>query len=1063
MGRKYILLESAYLRLFFSNVITTLIGTRVVRMSIVANMKKSVHECMPKREATLEGVRSLLSYLNQIQAYRRPGVTVGDFICHGAGSEGIFLSYNKTTKDVSSVALLSAPAMDKDTFMFSSVLSALVSFQKRVQDFYVRDAAGILVLLRLLCNIEVLVQVLLGDDLLASWQGRWDLPGGLPSLIIRLIRERTGGLNITSGNVRRHQPFLCHPHDGIPARYLTELVDTIVDMSIKSRSKDWSNANESLLASEFDNSCIRLGSVTMNGRPPKTLKDTAFGLANQVCVKALYMAGVFLPIPCFQQARMPSTSTTRVKRKNKPLNQYVLSSSSNTFEASKKFQDCVGSYLDLIYSSSGRLHCMNASIMENTTCECYRSDRFGARDLVFVGQLFFIYDPQRRCLQVFQGSYEPLSRRFSATRKSDFHGLAFSDNRGDLAPPAAHNTESFIPTKLRCEITGEEGAALGREDQIVLTEETVGLDTLHHIKVLCMETSVSTGRVLQRIAAIPQVRTVLRGARASCRSPSAPLQRSVTASREWNLIPDVSVLQALQTLPPQVDLTSADARVPTRPRKPPKRTNPRATRWDTPSKKQRRKDNTGLDWGQLDDETFLGFDFDLPFQQLNEVFNVETSHTEKEPPKLPITVFDVDSDKVSVEHVPLPAQDALTKPKPKRLTVAQRKRAVQERLTLGKQCVLDAPRIHNVDTGSEEVADAPLALAQNQSRARPKAELPSVLVDGIRREIDWSASNLDRLANPVRCGNVLRRCYKSLLQKFHISGREFRNFKGTRDLQQAAYGVVCAGTLFDVARNAINSVPPLWEPMQSSASTLPDQWNLTDFSYAKFPSKEGKSLFVCRSVKTPDLVFNREGVCSLCDDIAHLYGATKFHDQLAFWWGFDSEERSRSFYLVCAAVTCGSSRHYELWNNRARRKFRGFMKQKLSLESSRKPVAARITSSKEDERGQFVVAYTPHQEDACPYFFVIGTLDKDNLKPSSPLLANDFCIAIVSPKHWEENRENRLAGKKGGRKDPGPAIFIRPLLSDRCLHLEAKEGLKKRAPQHWGIKPEAAATSSSQL
>ena len=74
-------------------------------MSIVVNMKKSIHECMPKRDAVIEGSRSVMAFLNQVPAYRRPGTGISEFLTHGAGAEGVFVSYNKATRQITSVAL----------------------------------------------------------------------------------------------------------------------------------------------------------------------------------------------------------------------------------------------------------------------------------------------------------------------------------------------------------------------------------------------------------------------------------------------------------------------------------------------------------------------------------------------------------------------------------------------------------------------------------------------------------------------------------------------------------------------------------------------------------------------------------------------------------------------------------------------------------------------------------------------------------------------------------------------------------------------------------------------
>ena len=1042
----------------------------IVRMSIVANMKASINDCMPKRDACVEGSRTMLTYLNEASAYRRPGASISDFLNHGAGRDGVFLSIERGSRRITSVALASAPAMDKDLYYFSPVLSSLIHFRQSVHEFSLRDAAGILAMLKLLSNIEVLVNVLRSGDLSDRWAGRWQRPGGLPALIIDLIRERTGGLNITGGNVRRFQPFISNTEEGLPPRYLADLVDTIVAMAVESREKDWTNADEKDIAAEYERSCMTLGKVTKSGKA-RSPKECAFTLTNQHCVKVLYLTGVVLPLACSLHVRIPSTSTNQKKQKNRALVYFSQHSSGSLFEASQKFQDCVGSYVEQVYRNSGRPYAITQPVFENATCECYRSDKFRARDLVFIGQYFAAYNHHLQCLDLYQGSYNDQTRIFEALHRGPFLGLAFTDLGSGIGEHVRHGPN--IALNLHCDITGQEGAELARESQIVLTSDMIGEVAIHEIKALCMQSALSVKTVMEKISAIFEVKAAIFGRNFTPRKLPDPHRDALVASLNWNNAVDQALLRALEQFPPYKDLlqqprrTSRKARTPTPPT--PRTQGTVATRTArvtrqgagvtvTPEKKSRwgdkessqRRVNWGhpiastrtieaTQWSPPEDPFYDLDDIEpaFPFGQPMPIHNLESNQVELEQPWIPVDVFDVDSEEYQIARVSPPAPSSTSMKRPHTPGLEERRAKILKRITTASSTQRSGPRVFNVDSEAEEAMDAREALT-HLSRPRQRERLPSVQVDGEMRPIDWSARNLDRIGNPVRRGNVLRRYYKGLIQKAYISGREFRGFRGTRDLKQSSYGVIRAGTLFDLARNAINSVPPDWEPLQPGTCSLPTQWSPADFLFAKYPQPgSGSPLYVCRSIKTPELVFNRHGECSICDDIAHFYGGRKFHDGVRMWWGFDSEEIARVFYLLCAVVTCGSSFFYHRLHNSSRRKFRAFSKQIGSLKVRKKGNESEV----EECSPNYVVAYSPLQEGKCPYFMVTGAMGDGTTNASAPVLQNDFCIAIPSPSHWEQSGQ-----KRGGRKDPGPAIFIRPLLSDRCLHLGIQQASKKKPP-----------------
>ena len=79
-----------------------------------------------------EGSYHVVSFLDRSARYRRLGTTVGEFYDYGAGSDGVFLSVGKETRTISSVAMLSQAAMDKNLFFLSGVVFAIDSFRVKL-------------------------------------------------------------------------------------------------------------------------------------------------------------------------------------------------------------------------------------------------------------------------------------------------------------------------------------------------------------------------------------------------------------------------------------------------------------------------------------------------------------------------------------------------------------------------------------------------------------------------------------------------------------------------------------------------------------------------------------------------------------------------------------------------------------------------------------------------------------------------------------------------------------------------------------------------------------------
>ena len=996
-------------------------------------MKKSVLECMGRRRACREGIRSILQFLGGVPAYRRPTTTIPEFIQHGAGARGAFVSFNKSNLEITSAALLSEPAMNKETFMLSALFSAMISFRDTVPTFGIQDGVGIVVLLKVLNNLEVLVQVLRSGELERHWSGRWNHVGGLPGLIVSLINARTGGINISGGKIRRCQAF-SNKTTRIQGKYFTDLVEAGVSASIRSWQNNWSSASPAKLAAAYEDCCMLLGRVTPSGTKTKAPKESAWSLSNQTCVKMLFMTGIVKPLECVQFARVPPQNTNQKKRKNQAMDDFVAASSDTQLTATEKFQDCVRTYLNQAYEDYGFPHAFAETIMENTTCEVSRSPSFGARDLLFPWQLLVQYVPSEdgrpACLQMYRGTYNEQTKAFGIVYAGLFQGLRFTDyGLFDTQVP-----QGELTLKLVCEISDQSGAQLGREEQMELSEANIGVVALNEIKILCMQPIQTTrqyGQLLKRIGKIPEVRDVLCGRKARQRRVAPALVESRKQSAEWNCREDPIATKVLEKLPPKLITSSTVPGPPVAalPKvSPPENSGKRKSRWSTPTREVKRS----VGWSEVD-EVFPLF----PFQGGVPVFDVETSKTQREMPKLGFTVFDVDNKTTEKQYFaansgPVSFQDPMVS-RPPALVEATRKEGRNP--DIGEPI----PYIYNVESESLELSDEQignLLVGPGQaSSPRPKQRpnLPTVTVDGVQYELDWSAKNLEAIGY-IQNRGIMRRMFPTLNSKFHFAGRDFAGICGTRDLQNVCAASRFVPNLLDFARNAINSVDPKGSTaLPGQDKNIRGQLTLVDLPCSNVLVPEtNKRLYFCQCERTSNLVFSIAGECEVCDDIALQMGGERYHDSTKFWWGFGDEDTARDYYLLAAFLTCGSEAFYISVHNNARRAYRGCVQQAQSLQLGR---ATRPRDALPPNR--FVVAYRRNDK-SCPFFFVIGNLgidERGDWKTGHfmlPKLKNDFSIAIPTRSQWDSNN------RKSSRRDPGRALFVRPLHSKRCLHVSSR-------------------------
>lgn len=1011
-------------------------------MSVIANMKKSVLDCLGRRDACRDGVRSNLEFVNSCKAYRRPNTSIEQFIQHGAGDCGVFVAYNKKTKRLSSAALLSEPAANRETYWMSPLLSALINFRGLVSDFSVQDAAGIVILLKVLNNLEVVIQLLSSGELLEGWNERWNQVGGLPGWLLTKVNERTGGVNISSGNIRRYQAHSNKMTEtGIPGRYLTDLVEAVVSLSIRSYQKDWEGATDQQIMNMYDDCCMALARIGPNGRKEKAAKDSAFGITNQSCVKMLFLTGIVKPLGAVQFARIPSSNNNQKKRKNKPLEDFISASSDNIFVAAQKYQDGICTFLKQAYKDAGYANVINHAVLENETCENDRSAGFGARDLVFPNQYFAHYVPATDGngdrLELYFGRFDEQARDFGATYHSNFEGLNFTTHGlvEIQSPPGV------VPMKLRCDITQESGAELAREAQMVLTEETIGPVAMEEIKIYMVQPVRCPAQyqgLLDRIAGIREVRDLLHKRKVFARVPSRQLEDKRMQSKRWNSRPDEVAAAVLPRLPRPVTAVAV-AVTPVTPspgkkRRPTTTHKKRRSRWsDAPTKSQKK-----VSWAPV-----------LPYQEAVPVLNVDTEETEAVErvwPKVKVTVLDVDRElEEREEHNPA----AVHLPRMSELAAATHAPSPPPPGINPDLSLEPIPYIYNVDSERMDLSDDQLSLILGSTPSsattpnRNRQRLPTVRESDAEYQMDWSPGNLERILEPRHHGDVLRKYVSNPRSNFYFCGRGFGGLHGTRDLQNANSVTVLTQNLLDHARNAINSVPPRSRPsLPGRASTLNRELRMTDLPCVGYLCKEGdRRLYVCHSERTPELVFNRVGECLLCDDVALKLLGERFHDDTRFWWGFPDEDSARDFYLLATFLTTGSSQFYKSLHNSARRVYRRIMRHAQNLDLVPQRAGRQGRDSPQLEQDRFVVRFG-RDNNSCPFFVLIGKLGEEDRtgKLSSPEVLHDFCIAIPSRNTWEKGK------KRSTQRYSGNALYVRPLHSDAILHLPNPDGSRKKPP-----------------
>jgi hypothetical protein len=470
-------------------------------MTLLGTMRRSVGNSQVRRCAGAQAGGEIGRYLLEIDRFRRPGVTVQDHMNYGAGDKGVFVAVDKLQRDpegsplVVSVALLSPPAMDKNTFYLSSVIYAVDCISRQVDVFTLEDGVCICATLLFLCNIEPLVAILTSGALHSRWSERHTHAGRLLGLILHLITDLNGGINFGTGFTRRCQNF--QNAESVTATKMDDVVDFVTALCFKSQSTDYRGCDDKAVENMYQEIITAIRKA--NG---SRSTDGTSTLSHQHFVHALTMCNFLKPLSLTRFAKIASTTTHVKKRKGSNMELYLdkpKGSNTNQKQRLDVFQHALFLYLSDLYGQEVATH----ALLENIYCEANRN--FPATDLMFLNQFFLTpwFHEGRYILMKNTPRYNNFSDSFVVESGGEYTGPRVSDY-------------SHVGARTRGEVVLKSGGQAGTVKHYFLCKRTVGASTLRDIKkLLCLpkESAESPAshhcRIYGEVGSLPRVQNVI--------------------------------------------------------------------------------------------------------------------------------------------------------------------------------------------------------------------------------------------------------------------------------------------------------------------------------------------------------------------------------------------------------------------------------------------------------------------------------------------------------------------------------------------------------------------------
>ena len=952
-------------------------------MGFVCNQRRCCKEALVRRSVGADVSRAVVDFLNKADRYRGPEITVGDHYNYGAGCKGIFLSCDKTTRTITSVAMLSQAAMDKNRFFYSAIVSAIASFSKDVDDFTLQDGVGICACLTLLCNTEILVNALLSGDLAARWPERKLHVGGVCGLIIAIGTERNGAMN-NGSHTRRCQPFRCA--DVLDFGKINDVVTKATDLCRSSKTKSYQGQDIGKLYDATATQLQRIFSPNTNG----------LNLCIQAFVHVMVMCKFLEPMELCHYARISATNSNSKKMAD-------LDRSKNQVH-----QEQLRLYLSQLLGR-GVTH----AELENIVCECYRSSV--CVDCVFPGQSFYELTQRngRSSLLELVPRWEDVLQRFDAGSVGVFQGVKVDDWNTDC-----DLVSGKIPVKLN---TG------GTQEQFLLTRENVGPVILRQIKeLMCrpLEPGDTASSYQKRICAViegfPEVTAVINKTQPRQRDADNWLQLDCQWERD-------EVTWAKAKVPIKCDNDDQDGK-----------TGLCETEMDIAADELLEHPLIDFDeeveivepLTQIRKKSRCDEEVEIiePFTQLRKKSRWDTVT----PPRQQ-SIRDVfrsisasmTARRTGTATAQAPVREA-TAQGPVREAEALAlvpfapppARAPCQRKALTRECTvasLENPSVWQKPPQNKELPGSP-----NRGVA---SGMPTFLdSDGLRKSLDWSNENIARISKQVWVGES-RVCMFPTSDSFDkVAGEGFNGFVGSRDM----FDLPCVTTytlptLLDEAKNAVNSARQDLGRMPIEGS-----FRKCDYSWqARSYDRKLYHTFICFKMEGVD--FSCVGQCLLCDKIAELLEGRKVPCQAAYVWGFQDRNLARQHFMLCAILTSGSSYHLRHLHGRARKWYHGGMQRAREIHGS-------VPKTNQAET-HYVVAFNAPGS-PVPFFYVIGNL---NCPPPTqhnflrnPGVCDDFCIVV--PDRGFYRKHYAPGSRKPTKKDvKGTALYYRLVHSEEQL------------------------------